>query len=460
MVPTNSAAPAVSTMRRTVAFTLSVLLSLTVLAGAGMVAASPAQAWEDTLPPTLFELEVARLINESRVAEGLAPLTLTAQISDVARAWSGVMGDGLKPFDPWAAFEHNPDYSDQIPRGWNSAGENIAAGTSGWYTPALMHEGLMNSPGHRANIMNPSFTHMGLGIVHRNGFTWGTEVFATYRIPADAGTPVQIPGSPPPVVEPSTPVTHGSSYNIAQIVLSPDLSGDAFGDLITVDSNGALWIHHGQSNGFVSSGKRLASSGWKNLTVYAPGDFNSDGKADILAKNAAGELFFYPGDGNGSIGSGKRVGWGWGNLEIIPAGDLTGDGVPDVLAINPAGELFYYAGDGRGGFKGKLTKNGQGWRGFDLYPAGDINGDGRADILSVDRSGRLFTHLGKGNGLFSKSYQSGQGWGGFDLFAGADINRDRYADLYSRDNSGKLYFYEGRPGGGFSAKVHVGNRWG
>lgn len=254
-------------------------------------------------------------------------------------------------------------------------------------------------------------------------------------------------------------VEQGSAHGVAQIVPSADLTGDGYGDVIVIDGNGGFWIHRGAADGSLSAGTRLASSGWKNLTVYAPGDFNGDGHADVLAKNAVGDLYFYPGRGNGSLGSGVRVGWEWGDLEIFPAGDVTGDGAADLLAINPKGELFYYAGNGSGGFTGKLTRNGQGWQGFDLYPAGDINGDGRADILSIDRTGRLYTHLGKGGGMFRKSYQSGQGWFGFDLYAGADINRDNYADLFSRDDSGKLYFYAGRAGGGFRAKVQVGTGW-
>ena len=457
MIPTASVSSAAK-FKRLISLTLAALLSLAVLTGVNAATAPAAHAWDDPVAPGPYELEMARLINVSRTAEGLAPLTLTVQMSDVARNWSATMGNAATTSDPWAGFDHNPNYSTQIPAGWNRAGENIAVGTAGWYTAAMMHDRLMNSPGHRANIMNPDFTHIGLGIVHTKDMTFGTEVFATYSNPANAGTVRTIPGSPTPT--PTTVVKHPSSYPVTQIVPSADLNNDGFGDLISVDSNGGLWIHNAYSNGFVTAGSRLAPSGWKNLTVYAPGDFNRDGKADILAKNAAGELYFYAGRGDGTFASGKRVGWGWGNLEIIPAGDVTGDGVPDVLAINPAGELFYYAGDGAGGFKGKLTKNGRGWNGFDLYPAGDINGDGRADILSIDRSGRLFTHLGKGGGLFSKSYQSGQGWAGFELFAGADVNRDGFADIYSRDGSGKLYFYAGRAGGGFRAKVHVGTNWG
>jgi uncharacterized protein YkwD len=42
-----------------------------------------------------------------------------------------------------------------------ATGENLA------YAPSLRvaHEGLMNSPGHRANILNPAFTRLGIGVI-------------------------------------------------------------------------------------------------------------------------------------------------------------------------------------------------------------------------------------------------------------------------------------------------------
>jgi uncharacterized protein YkwD len=42
-----------------------------------------------------------------------------------------------------------------------TAGENIALAQS----LSIAHNGLMNSPGHRANILNPAFGHVGIGIL-------------------------------------------------------------------------------------------------------------------------------------------------------------------------------------------------------------------------------------------------------------------------------------------------------
>ena len=55
---------------------------------------------------------------------------------------------------------------------YRSAGENIA---KGYATPEAVVKGWMNSPGHRANILNKSFTHIGVGYVE-NGSYW-TQMF-------------------------------------------------------------------------------------------------------------------------------------------------------------------------------------------------------------------------------------------------------------------------------------------
>ena len=55
---------------------------------------------------------------------------------------------------------------------YKSAGENIAQGYS---TPEAVVNGWMNSSGHRANILNASFTHMGVGY-DANGHYW-TQMF-------------------------------------------------------------------------------------------------------------------------------------------------------------------------------------------------------------------------------------------------------------------------------------------
>ena len=119
-----------------------------------------------------YEAEVVRLVNVERAKNGLGALTLNAKLSDVARAKSQDMRDK-------GYFSHtSPTYGspfDMMTKfgiSYRTAGENIAMGYS---TPQAVVTGWMNSPGHRANILNGSFTQIGVGYV-ASGNYW-TQMF-------------------------------------------------------------------------------------------------------------------------------------------------------------------------------------------------------------------------------------------------------------------------------------------
>ncbi len=124
---------------------------------------------EDTLA---YEKEVVRLVNSERRAKGLSELTYDWQISRVARYKSEDMRENNY-------FSHtSPTYGSpfQMLKSFNisyrTAGENIAKGQR---TPAEVVKAWMNSSGHRANILNPSFTHIGVGYAS-DGKYW-TQMF-------------------------------------------------------------------------------------------------------------------------------------------------------------------------------------------------------------------------------------------------------------------------------------------
>lgn len=121
-----------------------------------------------------MELEVIRLVNEERRKEGLAPFTHSPELSKVARAKSQDMAD--KNY-----FSHtSPTYGDPFAMmksfgiNYRTAGENIA---KGYYSAESVVKGWMNSSGHRANILNPSFNKIGVGYVNANGTTYWTQQF-------------------------------------------------------------------------------------------------------------------------------------------------------------------------------------------------------------------------------------------------------------------------------------------
>lgn len=119
-----------------------------------------------------YEQEVVRLVNAQRAQNGLKPLAENWELSRVARYKSADMA-GKRYFS-----HESPTYGSpyQMMRSFGisfrSAGENIAYGQR---TPAAVVGAWMNSSGHRANILNSSYTHIGVGYCERGNY-W-TQMF-------------------------------------------------------------------------------------------------------------------------------------------------------------------------------------------------------------------------------------------------------------------------------------------
>ncbi|MER6198653.1 CAP domain-containing protein [Streptomyces sp. NPDC001586] len=119
---------------------------------------------------------VLALVNQERAAAGCPNLTLNAKLTKAAQDHSADMAahgnmshTGSDGSDPGARITR-AGYA------WSSYGENVAYGYS---TPEKVMEGWMNSPGHRANILNCSFKEIGIGLAQPNHY-W-TQDFGTAR---------------------------------------------------------------------------------------------------------------------------------------------------------------------------------------------------------------------------------------------------------------------------------------
>ncbi|MFH8283372.1 CAP domain-containing protein [Streptomyces antibioticus] len=119
--------------------------------------------------------EVVALTNRERAAAGLRPLAVDARLTTAAQAhcadmvarrfYSHTSPEGGQPWDRTAAAG-SP---------LRTVGENIACGQR---TAAEVVEGWMNSPGHRANILKPAFTHIGVGFAGGGpSGTYWTQLF-------------------------------------------------------------------------------------------------------------------------------------------------------------------------------------------------------------------------------------------------------------------------------------------
>lgn len=122
-----------------------------------------------------YETLMLGLVNKERIKRGLNPLQFDPELVPVARAHSQDMFakgyfahdnlEGKDPFDRMRAAGIR----------FQAAGENLALAQ----TVEIAHVNLMNSPGHRANILNPSFGRLGIGIL--DGGFYGLMISQEFR---------------------------------------------------------------------------------------------------------------------------------------------------------------------------------------------------------------------------------------------------------------------------------------
>jgi uncharacterized YkwD family protein len=118
-----------------------------------------------------FEQQVVDLTNKERAKYGLPPLKIDTTLSKMAR-------DKANDMAVHHYFSHtSPTYGspfDMMKKygiQFTAAGENIAEGQT---SPEEVVNGWMNSEGHRANILNKQYTHIGVGY-SENGNIWTQE---------------------------------------------------------------------------------------------------------------------------------------------------------------------------------------------------------------------------------------------------------------------------------------------
>ena len=113
------------------------------------------------VPDPEAEQQLVALVNEERTSRGLGALTLDPRLVPVARAHSEEMFR-LKYFSHQSPVAGSP--FDRIAAAkitYRRAGENLAYA----HSVAAAHRGLMESPGHRENILHPDYTRIGIGVI-------------------------------------------------------------------------------------------------------------------------------------------------------------------------------------------------------------------------------------------------------------------------------------------------------
>lgn len=172
-----------------------VIVLVAALCGWG---AFPAAA-SANVDPAAAEREFVVSINALRTAKGLGPLAVHDELVAVARTWAATMAERDE-------ISHNPGLADAVGADWQKLGENVGVGT----TVRKLHDAFIASPAHYKNLVDPVFTHVGVGVVlGRDGAIFTTHQFmrlqpATRR-PAPAARPatVTVPAAAAPAAAPA-----------------------------------------------------------------------------------------------------------------------------------------------------------------------------------------------------------------------------------------------------------------
>jgi uncharacterized protein YkwD len=131
--------------------------------------AAPQFVGESNSPTDADAAEIFSLVNRERAAAGLPPFTWDPHLAAMATDWSTNMSS--------QGFRHRDNSTVSLPASVTYRGENIAWGLR---TPIVgLHQGLMDSPGHRANLLSTSSNRIGIGVVKVGEETWVTQNFGT-----------------------------------------------------------------------------------------------------------------------------------------------------------------------------------------------------------------------------------------------------------------------------------------
>ncbi len=225
-------------------------LALLVAALAALVLAPFGPMTPVALADSGMESSFVAKVNAERSAQGLPSLSTNGGLTSTARSWSGTMASQTNLY-------HNPNLGSQV-SGWQAVGENVGRGPS----VDAIHSALMASPGHKANILDPRWTEIGVGVVVKDGTVWVTQVF---RQPSGGGG-------------------GGSSSSGGSSGGSSDGGGSSSGG----SSSGGSSSGGSSSGGSSSSGSSGSSSGGSSSGGNSSGGSSSGGSSSSSSSGSGG----------------------------------------------------------------------------------------------------------------------------------------------------------------------------
>lgn len=271
-------------------------------------------------------------LNAYRASNGVAPLTRAWGADMVAQSWSEQMARTL-------SLEHNPSYASWLPTGWSRAGENVGYA----YDDTTLNDAWVASSGHRENMLNPAFTHVGIGWVQSgDGRIWGTQDFAAYSGSVTTSTP-------PCLVATRSGAGRVMVRSVESRPAQFDIGGGIVGQPSVVVRDGQYEVYAQSTNG-----KLYVRRGWQpwqalGVDIWGgpPAAVLVGSRVEIFARNQAGALAkvvsTYPGAYSGPLVLGGKVQPGTAPAACVVAGAVT------VAVVGTNLVTYTTSGDG-GGF--------------------------------------------------------------------------------------------------------------
>jgi hypothetical protein len=171
------------------------------------------------------EAQFVSSINRLRASKGLGQLAVSGDLVAMARRWTDRMVAA-------GQISHNPNLGTEIGGPWTKMGENVGVG----YDVAGLMQAFINSPAHYANLVDPAWTHVGVGVtIASDGRMYTTHNFMALGggappppapAPAAAAAPAPSPppttttttAPPPPPPPPPPPQPHPTPERVTAVL--------------------------------------------------------------------------------------------------------------------------------------------------------------------------------------------------------------------------------------------------
>ncbi len=316
-------------------------------------------------------------VNAARSAAGLGAYRDAPDLAAVARVHAERMGRGNTLY-------HNPNLTTDVVN-WDSVGENVGYGGS----VANLHQALLNSPGHRANILDTTYTEVGVGTYWAGGTLWVAEVFRKPTVAAGFSVSPALG----PVVAANAAVLGapvGPEYPVLGGVAQDFQGGDV---LFSPATQGQVVL------GAIRGEYRALAGPHSAIGLPTTSELGTPSRAGRYNHFQGGSIYWSPGTGAHAVRGAIRETWGrlrWegGVLGFPVSGELSTPARTGRYSVFEGGTVYWTPSTGAQEVRGDIRRGwGQlGWENGPLgYPVtGELGVPDGAGRYSVFQGGSVY----------------------------------------------------------------------